>query len=105
MHTDQPVSLQVSPEGTAGAGDGRGQTQDRREPEEDLPRRENFEDLFPGCQSRMFLADFWGSYHSSQGQQRKERGLNLELGKIPPGFVPPSQGLEYVCLGKEYVTR
>lgn len=36
---------------------------------------------------------------------RGKRRLNLELGEMPPGFVPPSQELEYICLGKEYVTR
>lgn len=46
--------------------DGRGQTGYRQESGEDLPRRKNFKDIFPGWQSRMFLADFWGCYHSRQ---------------------------------------
>lgn len=33
----------------------------------DWPRGKNFKDIFPGYQSRMFLADFWGPYHSRQG--------------------------------------
>ena len=31
-----------------------------------LPRRKDFKDIFPGWQSRMFLADFLGPYNSGQ---------------------------------------